>query len=397
MNHKEIPRYLIPYQGKHLLIKMSGELIDIQSKGFLEFIACLREMVLHRIWVILVVGWGNQISQRWKEITATPRPKWKNGENFTSKKLLDTSVIPVSEEISSVLSKIIPESEIIIAEKIHCEKVETLWYVWHPTLIHHAFPLHKVSIVSFVGVDKNNTSIKFNVNADDIALCIGKNFGTLIWWTFFLTGTWWVLDTQNNIVSFLPSSKLDAILDGTHPYIEADGGMKKKLSVAYEFLKIRPSLVITNIEHFSQEVTNITWSGTYIANEEKISISHAVDKDFFYWIYQSKVASGKWKERDEKGIDAVFQSHKMISIEWMPLWWLSLNHTHILWVDGYLIEALWTAEEGCWLWKITLEKLTLWFSPLFAFSHEKEFFYKAGFTPIDWEYSESWAFLFVKK
>jgi acetylglutamate kinase len=391
-----LPWSLKYYQGKYIIVKISGEFIDGASKDLEAFCQYIESLVSYDITPILCIGWGKQISRYWNtQFPDTPRPKWKDGGNYTTKELIKYGVQPAYDEIREILEKKFSPSAIHFSEITDCSKVESLGEVGIPWETKKSFEKGKIHIVPFLWKDINGEPV--NINADDIA----KNIGQQIWEElakiFFITETWGILDNHWEIYSIITKESIKQILDGKHKRVTVDGGMKKKIEAINDLLiSWIHSIVLTHMRHFKQEIESIFWKGSYIVDEDYKTIQEWLDINIFRSIFEEEVAKWNWKTRSEDEIQELAKNHKTVLVNGLPIGWLSLREITINWETGQLIECLWSAEEWIGLGRKIIKYITWNIGIVFAYSKNVIFFEKAGFSVVPGITSATWALCFRK-
>ncbi len=373
-------------------------MIDKNSQIFTDFTKYLWELVSHNITPLLVVWWWYQISKNRESIHPwVPRTKWEDGWNFTSEELLKLCVIPASNEIIDTLSPFLKATK-VSWEHIFCEKVLWLWYVWIPKYIEHSFKKGEAHIIPFVWKDENKTDNYLNINADDIALYLWKTLWKEVSKIFFLTGSGWILDKNGKNISFLTKSAIESILRREHKKVNIYGWMYKKLQIIQGLIiNGSSSLVVTHLKDFKNEIERVIWCGTYVINEKDIETLNTVEYDFFIELYEIQKTKWHWKERSKDEIYEAWSHHKILSINGIPLWGVSIKEYFMNQTKWFLIECLWVAEEWNGIWRILFEKILTWYRPLFSYSQQEIFFEKMWFIKNPSITSETGKPLFVLK
>ncbi len=104
--------YLDIYKNnwKYLVLKISWSLLDDEKfENFVSYVKFLRKK---GVSIILVYGGWDQITATYKNNTWKTREKWIDGNNKTSKELIDHGVIPAYEELQKRLWEAFGEENI---------------------------------------------------------------------------------------------------------------------------------------------------------------------------------------------------------------------------------------------------------------------------------------------
>ncbi|NUJ97157.1 hypothetical protein HGA92_00015 [Candidatus Gracilibacteria bacterium] len=373
--------------GKYLVLKISGSLLDDEKfKNFVNYVKFLREK---GVSIILVYGGGDQITETYEKNTGKTREKGADGNNPTSKELIDQGVIPAYEELQKRLGEAFGEENINLFEKedIICERVEGLGEVGVVKSFKKEFDTGKINILPFVGVSEEDIKSFFNVNADDIVTRIVGEMREKISNIIFLTGTGGVEDNEGNVISFLTKKAIEDILDGKHLKINATGGMKKKLKVILEVIEKGASKVsMTNIDGIKEEIEGFG-SGTMVVDLEKVKLKKLESREMFDFVYESNVKNGNWKERNEEEKDKIFENYQVLELEGTILGGYVLCDTEIDGKKGKILECIFSSKERGGIGTLLLKEC-IKNKIVFTYSKKGRFFKKNGFVKVEGHFTE---------
>lgn len=387
--------YLDIYKNnwKYLVLKISWSLLDDEKfKNFVNYVKFLREK---GVSIILVYGGWDQITETYEKNTWKTREKWADGNNPTSKELIDQGVIPAYEELQKRLWEAFGEENINLFEKedIICERVEGLWEVGVVKSFKKEFDTGKINILPFVWVSEEDIKSFFNVNADDIVTRIVWEMREKISNIIFLTWTWWVEDNEWNVISFLTKKAIEDILDWKHLKINATWWMKKKLKVILEVIEKWASKVsMTNIDWIKEEIEGF-WSGTMVVDLEKVKLKKLESREMFDFVYESNVKNGNWKERNEEEKDKIFENYQVLELEGTILWWYVLCDTEIDWKKWKILECIFSSKERGGIGTLLLKEC-IKNKIVFTYSKKWRFFKKNWFVKVEWHFTEKWVPLY---
>ncbi len=299
---------------------------------------------------------------------------------------MHSCVIPALTEVINTFTNLL-KAHVVLWENIVCKKKEWLWYVGVPKHIEHHFRKWEIHIVPFVWKDNDTNTDYLNINADDITLYIWKLLWENVGKIFFLTWSGWIQDINGKNISFITKSNIERILKWEHKKIHIYGWMYKKVQTIQDIVNNGISaLVLTHLKSFKDEIEKVSWCWTYIVDEQSIKVEESIDYSFFQELYQTQKRKWNWKKRNKDEIDEVYNNHKIISINGIPLGWVSVKPSIINHV----------AEEWNGIWKILFEKIINQYRPLFAYSRQEKFFEKMWFFQVPRIVSNTWAELYKR-
>jgi len=369
----------------------------LEDNNFLEFTKYIKS--LKEIWIplILIYWWWNQITKEYEKQTWKLRKKWSDWKNYTNKDILEKWVIPAYKDLSLKLSFLFWKENLNIftPNDTQCIKQQWLWEVWIPKNFNKSFDKNKINLIPFVWVDIWSNDI-LNINADDIVKIFAEKYTNIISNIVFLTWTWWLNNTKMETITFMTKKKLDLILIWEDKDIKVDWWMLKKIQTINSLLEVWISkITITSLSGLREELEWF-WSWTMFIDLNKAKYKKLENRAMFELIYDKNIFEWKWKKRDEEDKTEIFNSYKVLEIEWTILWGYSLIDTEIQWEKWKLLQCLYASKEWNWIWKL------LWFemkkeTVIFAYSKSWWFFEKLWFKKIEWKKSETWADLYIYK
>lgn len=343
----------------------------------------------------MVYWWWSQITKEYEKQTWKVRKKWKDGKNYTDKNILEKWVIPAYKTLFTKLKTLFWEENLNIftPNDTQCIKQQWLWEVWIPKKILKSFDKNKINLIPFVWVELWNDNI-LNINADDIVKKIAEKYTNIISNIIFLTWTWWLNNTKMETITFMTKKKLEQVLNWEDKYIKVDWGMMKKIQIINSLIEVWISkIAITSLSGLKKELEWF-WSWTMFIDLDKAKYKKLENRAMFELIYDKNISEKKWKKRDEEKKTEIFNSYKVLELEWTILWGYALSDTEIKWKKWKLLKCLYASKEWNWIWKL------LWFeikkeAVVFAYSKSWWFFEKLWFKKIEWEKSETWANLYI--
>lgn len=287
--------------GTELLIKVGGEEID--SERFPQLIGQLKE--LHRQGLILTVvtGAGTQIDRHYGRLFPGRQRRKHEGKGVTDDGVLEASrraALEVEKKFADALGD---DLQIVPVDCVECEPDRPeLGHVGVPTYIDDR-PGKTITLVGSRGVVAGK---EVNVNADEIALKIAEQRKAL-YAAFFLTPTGGVIGRDGKRVSLLDEQELEEItrLAATHPTVPVDGGMKLKLEIAEEMIRLMVKTAITRTDQLEREMRTSEGSGTLCYHSSMLGSSpiEPHEKSLFRAIHAKNVESKAFRKRSEDEVE----------------------------------------------------------------------------------------------
>lgn len=313
---REAQAYDTIYKERTLVLKVSGAEID--GEDFPVLAQDIRFLTQKGVRIVLAFGGGDQISKRYGK----PREKI-DGVAVTTPEVLAEGVLPAYGDIRHRLQKALPEGVIVEPEALQCDLHDDTRFglVGIPKNI--VLPKSDLSFVGFVG-DAEGQLV--NVNADDIAMQIVRQYREQIEEIIFLTNKGGIENKNGAIVPLLTEKRIDKILRGEDEDIEVDGGMLKKVREIRNALNVIAKVVMTKTSGLRAEIENWMGSGTLSVNGTKLTRSpiRDIEKPIFERIYEQNVTRGMFRPRTNEEIEELKLHHHMLRAGNSPLGGFSL-------------------------------------------------------------------------
>lgn len=332
--HRESQAYDEIYKGRTLILKVSGS--EIEGNDFPVLIDDIRFLTKKGVRIVLVFGGGDQISRHYGK----PRQKI-DGVAVTTAEVLHLGVLAAYEDIRRKLQDALPEG--MMAEP------ETLQTSLHPDkrfgLVgipqNIVLPDARLSFVGFVGDAEGQ---RLNVNADDIAMQIVRQYREQIEEVIFLTNTGGIRNKNGEIVPLLTEKRIDRILRGEDEEINVDGGMLKKVQEIRSALDRIAKVVVTKTAGLRNEIEHWMGSGTLSINSQALVRSpiREIEYPIFDQMYQWNVQSNVFRARAPEEIDMLKLHHVVLRAGNSPLGGFSLI-PHGEWTE---LSTLWAGTIG---------------------------------------------------
>ncbi|OGJ60468.1 hypothetical protein A3J34_04230 [Candidatus Peribacteria bacterium RIFCSPLOWO2_02_FULL_51_10] len=351
------------YEGKVVLVKVSGA--EISGENFPKLVEDIRWMIEKKIRVVLIFGGGDQITKKFKEASGKDRPKI-DGIGVTDPEVLTKGVVPSFNEIRAQLKEILlPETIFIEPKAMICEIHPDPRYglVGTPQAIE--LPDAPLSAVGFVGtagpdeeypqeLETETGARNLNVNADDVAVALVKQYSALINELIFITKEGGVRDKEWNLSPLLTDKRLERILSGEDPDIPVEGGMKKKVEAILSVLKKVGKIAITDARGLRSEIERWKGTGTFCADTDQMQFEEMqpIEEPIFDEVYEEFVQAGIFRQRTPEEIAELKRYHVMLRVKNSPLGGLSLVPKEGGWLE---LSALWAGTVGNGVGQILLD------------------------------------------
>ena len=331
---REAQAYDTIYKGRTLVLKVSGAEID--GEDFPVLVSDIRFLTQKGVRIVLAFGGGDQISTHYGK----PREKI-DGVAVTTLEVLTQGVLPAYAEIRAKLEYALPEGICIEPEALRCDLHDDTRFglVGMPKEI--VLPENDLSFVGFVGDSEGQ---RVNVNADDIAMQIVRQYRAQIEEIIFLTSTGGIQDHNGQVVPLLTEKRIDKILRGQDDEITVDGGMLKKVREIRNALNVIAKVVMTKTSGLRDEIEHWMGSGTLSINGAMLTGSpiRDIEKPIFGRIYEQNVALGIFRPRTSEEIDELTAHHHMLRAGNSPLGGFSLIPKGA-WIE---LSTLWAGTIG---------------------------------------------------
>ncbi len=351
------------YKDKVVLVKVSGA--EIEGENFPKLIEDIRWLIEKQIRVVLIFGGGDQITQKYKDATGESRPKI-DGIGVTTPEVLTKGVLPALGDIRGQLQKVLPAGTVFVEpEAMRCEihPDERYGLVGIPKEID--LPDAPVSAIGFVGTAEDPSKYPpallektgaplLNVNADDIAVALVRQYKTLINELIFVTKKRGVEDIHGEIAPLLTDVRIRRILADADPDIPVDGGMKKKLEAILSVLQAVGKIAITDAKSLMAEIEKWKGEGTFCVDTKQLVFAGMlpIEEAIFDAVFEEYERSGKFRYREPAELDDLKHHHFMLRIKNSPIGGLSLVPKE----DGWLeLSSWWALAVGNGLGQILLD------------------------------------------
>lgn len=342
------------YKDKVVLIKVSGA--EIEGENFPKLIEDIRWLIEKQIRVVLIFGGGDQITQKYKEATGDDRPKI-DGIGVTTPDVLTKGVLPALNDIRGKLQEVLPGKTVFIEpEAMRCEIHPDPRYglVGIPKEID--LPDAPVSAIGFVGTAEDPSAYPpalldqigaplLNVNADDIAVALIRQYETLINELIFITKKRGVEDIHGEVAPLLTDIRIRRILASADPDISADGGMKKKLEAILSVLQAVGKIAITDAKSLRVEIEKWKGEGTFCVDTKQLVFTGMlpIEEAIFDAVFEEYEKSGKFRHREPDELNELKRHHFMLRIKNSPIGGLSLVPKENGWTE---LSSWWALAVG---------------------------------------------------